>query len=300
MLVASQSTVLSAVTVRDAMRVQTVRLPAASEIGDAIRRLIKFKVNALLATDEHQSPLGVVSKTDIMGAYYAGLPVESPMEYIMMGPLLICGLDDSLESALDTMRSNGVYRLYVRGGDEERIAGVIAYPDIVGLLHQYCRLCDRSLVRRRQRVSREDDPPRARVCEVMNPVVTAYDEDATLFEIMEGLSTHRFGAVLVTGQWGRPAGVISKTDLMLAYRHGLSSETRAGAIVRGPVVSCDEDDYLEEAIQRMVLSDLHRLFVHRGDRALITGVCSLSDAARYRSGSCRACVSSRIRVEDAS
>ena len=35
--------------------------------------------------------------------------------------------------------------------------------------------------------------------------------------VMEGLSAYRFGAVLITDENGRPTGVVSKTDLILAY-----------------------------------------------------------------------------------
>jgi hypothetical protein len=48
----------------------------------------------------------------------------------------------------------------------------------------------------------------------------------------------------------------------------------------------------------MIVTDIHRLFVHEGDPGNIVGVISLSDAARSRSGSCHACVSSRIKVEE--
>jgi len=48
----------------------------------------------------------------------------------------------------------------------------------------------------------------------------------------------------------------------------------------------------------MIMVDIHRLFVHEGETSNIVGVLSLTDAARVRSGSCYACVSSRIKVED--
>ena len=59
-----------------------------------------------------------------------------------------------------------------------------------------------------------------------------------------------------------------------------------------------EDEFLEDAIQKMIFTDVHRLFVYKDDPQNITGVLSLSDAARIRSGSCHACLSSRIRVDE--
>ncbi len=47
----------------------------------------------------------------------------------------------------------------------------------------------------------------------------------------------------------------------------------------------------------MIFAEVHRLFVYRKDPKKMVGVLSLSDAARLRSGSCQACVSSRIKIE---
>jgi CBS domain-containing protein len=60
---------------------------------------------------------------------------------------------------------------------------------------------------------------------------------------------------------------------------------------------CLSDDLLETAIKTMIHSDIHRLFVKAKDSETIVGVLSLSDAARHRSGSCHACISSRIQLD---
>ncbi len=75
-------------------------------------------------------------------------------------------------------------------------------------------------------------------------------------------------------------------------------EVAAHTVMSGPVSTCDVDSMLEEAIKKMTMVDIHRLFVHEGETSNIVGVLSLSDAARVRSGSCYACVSSRIKVVD--
>jgi CBS domain-containing protein len=113
---------------------------------------------------------------------------------------------------------------------------------------------------------------------------------------MEGLSEYRMGAVLITDGRGAPVGVVSKTDLALAYKHGRDPESSARTIMASPVRSCGEAEYLEVAIRKLIFSQIRRIFVFRDDPSRITGVLSLSDAARVRSGSCQACVSSRITV----
>ncbi len=69
--------VLKDLLVQEAMRRQVIRLPEGAPLEQAIRYSIKYKVNAILITDDQQAGLGVVSKTDLMGAYYAGLPLDT-------------------------------------------------------------------------------------------------------------------------------------------------------------------------------------------------------------------------------
>jgi predicted transcriptional regulator len=73
-----------------------------------------------------------------------------------------------------------------------------------------------------------------KVKDVMTPGVKAFVENESLAQIMEGLSTLRFGAVLVRGKNDLPTGVVSKTDLILAYKHGLTADVEAKTIMSSP------------------------------------------------------------------
>ena len=285
--------VLSGIKVKEAMRRQVIKLSLHTPIDYCINRMIKYKINSVLLEDDQQRPCGIVTKTDIMSAFYAGLPTHSPAESIMVGPPLHCYPDDELESALDVMQQNAVHRLYVRGAVNNEVDGVLAYPDIVGLLYRYCRSCDKGLLKNRRR-SEDNEYRRYKVKDVMTPSVTAYLEDDSLEKCIEGLTTHRCGAVLITDNVQKAVGVVSKSDLIVAYKHGVSVDVKAGSVMSTPVKSCHADAKLSDAIQQMLLKDVQRIFVHGTDPAEIMGVLSLSDAARFRSGSCRACTSSRI------
>ena len=290
---------LSHIKVTDAMRRLVIALPKSASIEQAVRYTIKFKVNAILITGESQEGVGVVSKTDLMGAYYAGMPVETGVDAIMVGPPLFCHAEDSLESALDAMRTNRVHRLYVRGEKPGRAIGVLAYPDVVGMLYRFCSKCDRNIARLGKRKDTEISFDRYSVAEVMTPSARAHQEDETILQVMEGLSAHQLGAVLIRSRNGLPVGVLSKTDLMIAYRHGVSPEAEAKTIMNSPIRACDQNEHLVKAIRQMIFSDVHRVFVYKENTVNIVGVLSLSDAARVRSGSCRACITSRIKVESA-
>ncbi len=56
-----------------------------------------------LVADADDHAVGVVSKTDLMGAFYAGLPLDFSLEAIMVGPPVYCHPDDLLEKSLESM-----------------------------------------------------------------------------------------------------------------------------------------------------------------------------------------------------
>jgi CBS domain-containing protein len=287
---------LKGLTVQEAMRRQVIQLPAAAFLSQAIRAMIKYKVNAILVTGPAQEALGVVSKTDLMTAYYGGLPLETQVAEIMVGPPQFCQPQDSLDMALDQMREHRIHRLYVSSVETEAVTGVLAFPDIVGMLYRYCHRCDRSLLQRRE----EEDNPHWRdqfyVREVMTPSVAFFSESDSLWDVMGGLAAYKFGAVPIVDAKNLPVGVVSKSDLVMAYLHGVSPETEARNIMSSPVLACDQNELLLTINKQMIYSDLHRIFVYKDQPQSLVGVLSLSDAARFRSGSCRACLVSRIKI----
>jgi len=288
---------LTGLKVRHAMRKQVIILEPHDTIDCCIQYLIKYKINAVLIGKDYEKPLGVVSKSDIMGAWYANLPLSTPVEMIMNSPPLFCDPDDTLDSALETMKTNGIYRLYATKENSAAVTGVLAYPDIVGLLYHYCSNCDQGLFIKSHETTR-DRVKRYKVSEIMTRQVESCREDATLETVVEILSGSRFGAILVADDKNYPKGIISKTDITLCYRHGQEVSVPAETIMSAPVVICYEYDPVEVAIKSMIFNDLHRLFVIPGKDQPVSGVISLTDASRLRSGSCHACISSRIRVDE--
>lgn len=287
---------LTGLKVSHAMRKQLILLAPDDSIDCCIQYLIKYKVNAILIGNDGEQPLGVVSKSDIMGAWYAGLPLSTPIEMIMNSPPLFCTPDDSLDSALDTMKANNIYRLYALEQGSNSVVGALAYPDIVGMLYHYCSQCDQGIFNKGNGTA-SDRIKRYKVNEIMTKQVESCEEGASLESVVEILSGSRFGAILVSDADLYPKGVISKTDVTLCYRHGQDLSIPAEKIMSTPVAFCFEKDAVESAIKTMILRDLHRLFVIPGENQPVSGVLSLTDAARLRSGSCHACITSRIRVD---
>ena len=138
---------------------------------------------------------------------------------IMVGPPQFCQPQDSLDLALDQMREHRIHRLYVTGGETENVIGVLAFPDIVGMLYRYCHRCDRSLLLRRGEVDKSQWRDQFYVREVMTPSVAYFSESDSLWDVMGGLAAYKFGAVPIIDGKGLPVGVVSKSDLV----HGLSA-----------------------------------------------------------------------------
>ena len=212
----------------------------------------------------------------------------------MAAPLLTCFIDDGLEDALNTMVNNRVHQLFVVGADAGRFEGMLNYGDILGVVFQICRTCRKNRQRHVMDGAGHHQPVETAVSEVMTASVITCKVGDDLFQVMESLTAHRMSAVLVTGDDGRPVGVISKTNLVAAWHRGISSDAKAVAAMTYPVISCDRNDPINKALVRMLVGDMGRIFVHDGSPDEMVGVLSLSDAANHRSGTCRACISSRM------
>jgi CBS domain-containing protein len=294
MPVAGARSMLSGMRVREAMRRQIVAVTLDKTARDGIGRMIKYKSDILLITGDDGEALGVVSKTDLIGAFYAGLPVDTPLEALLVAPLLFCFSDDALEDALEIMIDGGVHQLFVKGADAGRFEGMLAYGDILGLVYRYCHRCRNSRFNVGQDDAAGDVPTEIRVFEVMTAEVIGCSADDDLAHVIEILSRQRMGAVLVSDGNGRPAGVISKSDLMLAWHRDVDIQSPAASIMHCPIRTVHSQATLTNAMMHMLIEDIGRLFVRDPNSGSIIGVISLSDAANHRSGTCRACVSSRM------
>jgi CBS domain-containing protein len=294
MTVAKTRNVLSGMQVKEAMRRQVVIAAATEIVNRAVPRMIKYKSDVLLISDSDGHVAGIVSKTDLAAAFYAGLSVDTALGDIMAGPLIGCYPDDPLEDALEIMGNTGVHQLCVRGADPGRIEGLLTYGDILGLVYRYCRRCRQSHARHHGEAGKVQLPAETLVADVMREQVIRCNAENDLVHVMEALSDRRMSAALVIEETGRPCGVISKTDLVMAWHRGVDPGESARSVMNAPVRSCHKHATLTEAMTMMLLGDMGRIFVHDPDPGRIVGVLSLAAAASQRSGTCRACVSSRM------
>lgn len=283
----------TALRVGDIMRRTVLQKNPAATLRDAIGSFIKHKADALLVVDVAGIPMGVVTKTEIMGCYFSELPIDTPLAEIMGAPVISCTAQETLQSALLIMQDRHIHRIYVVDSESGKASGTLSYPDIVGVLYRYCFGCEMSLNNRKPgnegRLDRHLE-----VRDVMHRSVISASAGESLETLIELLGSYRIGALLLTDEDGLPVGVLSKTNIALAYRRGIPLSATAESVMHRTVMCCKESAPLEQAIRQMIFSEVSRVFVKADDSEQITGIITLTDAARARSGSCRACSNSRI------
>jgi predicted transcriptional regulator len=280
---------ISGLKVRDAMRRQVIQLSFDDPVHEAISRMMGSRTDALMVTDEISRMQGVVTKSDLMSAYFASFPAHTPLGDIVSGPPLFCTEDGSLESTLGLMKELGIHQVFVKDSQNDTVTGLLAYGDIMNVMHRTCCDCGSLHPAEKGGPCDDSDVLRFRVQDAMTRGAVRFFEGGTLYELMETLSTHEFWGLFMEDEESRPTGVISKTDLIRAYKQGVSPETPAREIMSRTIHTCARESLLSDAIHRMISREVHRLFVCGGAPHHIVGVISCTDAARMRSGSCRSC-----------
>ncbi len=282
---------LTRLPVRLAMRRNPLRLSMDQNLNQAVSSMIKYKVSSVLIYDDKgDQDQGLLTKTDLMTLYYGQLPLDTLLQDVLVAPIVTCVQDDYLEVVMSRMLDQKVNRIYVLAGEGGRIIGVLSFADIVGLLYRICSKCNKSLTRSGQ----DRQSVVLQVRDVMHYDVVTCEGEQTIAQALEILSMQSLSALLVQGGPDRLPGVVSKSDLIMAYRHNVPLKDKIKEISSYPALSCARDEPLTQVLGRMMIANVHRLFVHGPDPSEVQGVLSLTDAARARSGSCRACSASRL------
>ncbi len=112
--------------------------------------------------------------------------------------------------------------------------------------------------------------------------VVTVGPDMTISDYAAVLVDNKIGAVVVVGDDGRVAGVISERDVI----HGIAGhgagclDLKVGALMSADVISCGPDTTIHEVMSRMTERRIRHLPVMDGD-ALI-GVVSIGDVVKKR------------------
>jgi CBS domain-containing protein len=104
----------------------------------------------------------------------------------------------------------------------------------------------------------------------------------TALAVVQKLSEHGIGAVVVEDDWMRPAGVFSERDFVDAVaKFGAEALTKsAKSLMSAPIISCRPTDHVEEAMAKMTRARIRHLPVM--DDGALMGIVSLGDLVKNR------------------
>ena len=112
-------------------------------------------------------------------------------------------------------------------------------------------------------------------------VVTAKPE-ATIAEVARTLKAERIGAIVIAGDDGKVAGIISERDIVRALpEHGAELlDKRAADLMTRQVVTCAPDNDLDHIRREMTSGRFRHVPVLDGDK--LVGIVSIGDVVKNR------------------
>ncbi|MGH6816911.1 MAG: CBS domain-containing protein [Hyphomicrobiaceae bacterium] len=112
-------------------------------------------------------------------------------------------------------------------------------------------------------------------------VATARPE-TIIQQIVETLAAHKIGALVVVGEDGRVAGIVSERDIIrvIARRKGDCLSEPVSSIMTRKVVTCTEADTLDALMSIMTENRFRHIPVVENDT--LTGIVSIGDVVKNR------------------
>jgi CBS domain-containing protein len=112
-------------------------------------------------------------------------------------------------------------------------------------------------------------------------IVTARSQDR-MIDVCRLLEVHGIGAIVITDESGRLAGIVSERDLVRALaRHGREVlDQPVSEFMTSEVMTCTPEDSLAAVMERMTEGKFRHLPVLEGGR--LAGIVSIGDAVKQR------------------
>lgn len=103
---------------------------------------------------------------------------------------------------------------------------------------------------------------------------------ATVRELVELLSTHNIGAVVVSEDEAAPAGIVSERDVVRRVTDDGLMQLEVSAIMTAEVQVCEPDDLLDDLMRMMTEHRIRHVPVL--DDGRLIGLVSIGDAVKVR------------------
>ena len=121
----------------------------------------------------------------------------------------------------------------------------------------------------------------ASILKLKGRAVSTARPDASLLDVAQKLGAKKIGAIVVVGDNGHVAGIISERDLIraIAERGAAALTLTVADVMTRTVVSCQETSELDELMEMMTMGRFRHMPVIE-DGALV-GIISIGDVVKY-------------------
>lgn len=114
------------------LRREPVTCTAQTAVGIAAQTMVDERVGSMIVIDAAQRPLGMLTRTDLVGkALLPQASMSTPVAALMTSPVLCLPSSASAGDAVLLMASHGIQHVAVT--DHERLVGVVSERDLFGL-----------------------------------------------------------------------------------------------------------------------------------------------------------------------
>jgi CBS domain-containing protein len=250
--------------VADLMSRELVTCPGHANLGTVATMLARKRIHSVIVVDDDGNPSGVLTDFDLLAGEWLGDDSEHlrtmrgvTAAELMSSPIESIHARASAAAAAEQMQQRHLSRLLVTD-EQGATVGVIAVSDLVAPLGR---------------------PSGRRRCvgDVMSRAIVTCSPESSLEAASRAMTDRRSRSIVVVGEGGHAAGVITGNDLLSLYRSGEQRGTVAEMM--NPPITCSPDLTLSEAADKMIRNEVHRLVVvdpARPDGAPV-GIVSTSD-----------------------
>lgn len=252
------------------MEKKVCRLTVRATIHACVYQMIRYRAQSVLLEDSDGMPRGLVTKRDVLKAFFNGFHPSGQAESIMNRPGL-CEFADPVESLLMDMTSSGNDQWFVRSKSGV-VTGIVTSWIIIDMLFR--SVC------RKDSLGLHKTLDQLLVNDVMTDSVPACFEDTPIQKSMDVLMKAGPNAVLITDIDQAPVGVLSLTDINRSYIHCVPASEKVGLIMGRQVLTCLQSESLADSIRKMDVLKYDCLFVTDPDTLVIQGVLALSDVRK--------------------
>lgn len=121
----------------------------------------------------------------------------------------------------------------------------------------------------------------ATILKAKGRAVTTARPDTTLLEVAQKLAAKRIGAVVVVGDNGAVAGIISERDLIRAIgdRGMAALSAPVAEFMTRAVISCSENSVVDELMETMTNGRFRHLPVM--EEGALVGIVSIGDVVKF-------------------